>query len=99
MAFRSACERGVVNRIGVIFVLAGIGVVVLAFNMPGQPGLAAVRCSAATEFLGIALMALSDLVLGKPFRWVNVLYLMLALFVLASLGPIIAAAGPAIGGG
>jgi len=97
MAFRHACERGLVNRVGGIFVLAGIGIVVLACNIPGQAGLAATKCSAVAEVLGIALMAISDLVLSKPFRWVNVLFLGLFLFILATLGPVVAAAGPVIG--
>jgi len=97
VAIRQAFERGVVKRLGWIFTLAGLGLIVLAFSIPGQAGLLAIDCAAVAEVLGVILVSASEWVLRRRFPWANLLYLAFILFILAILGPVVAAAGPAIG--
>lgn len=89
--------KSVPRRIADILLVFPIPLLVAAFNLPGQPGLTAIVCAHVCLYTGFGLAVVADRLARQPFERILLLYLLLMGFVLAATGPIVAAAGPAIG--
>lgn len=89
--------KNLARRIGDILLLFPIVLLFVAFNLLGQPGLRAIVCAHVCLYSGFAAAVVGDRLARRPFEKVLVVYLLLMWFILAVTGPIVAAAGPAIG--
>lgn len=94
MKFRADGRSNVLRRIGDTFLITSVGLLFLAFAMPGQAGLMAITCAAAAVIIGTGLTAVGHWIAQISFPLSRVALAGLLLAIFAIVGPVVAAAGP-----
>lgn len=85
--------KSLVRRIADILLVFVFVLLVVAFNLLGQPGLTAIVCAHVCLYTGFAMAVVADRLAQRPFESSLLVYVVLMGFVLVILGPIVAAAG------